>query len=1766
MDVKRREKKDDIRGSDIPPDPPGQPVTNEDGRCTCCPYGYHIDLDFLNFCQNITNGSALSNLKRIQRTKRKLRKSMEFMLEQQNRQEGSSSLSAPTPPPDVVNSTEASRLIHMVNYEQSATNQVLRDIDSGVNATLASIDNMQRSKPPSRRYTSSESEESFAYSPVSPMSSTSTFSAHQSQFDGFPAQPPVPPPRRSSLRYAHPSESEEAVPGRKDSVSSVSSVSTVSSEQVTSGGSHWNGAHSTHMTAESLSEDMALHFPHKDLGSQESPSSPMSPHTVISKASLAAIREAMAVSLHRMRDYEDQIKAIPILQVRISVLKEEKRLLALQLKAKSGNVCTRSVGVGVGEEAGDSPPSSFSRSFNFFTNTAHTTTTSVEVPLKSSTVRIPPATLPKPSRRKVDVGVGERSVVEPYLLQPGLPTGYTVTDNKVENEIRKTSEERKTIAGADDSNQADHTLPAQNHVSDHPAQQTAPRPASRSIGVGDGNVNTQKPLHIHNTEVRTVIIGANNAAVGKRNVGVEVKVPSRSVGVMFSSEPTAPPSTRTIGVNVTNDSFLDSRGEPGLNAALKKALQREVRTVGTICNFQPDVVDACVQHGSASLGSEGEQVDAASLQKRAPHRCVGTMVQVDTRSKSVCTEEDWVKEEKLRTESCDRSINTEICLQDRLWTDREKERGDGGAEREKGCDQATSTDICGQDDASTNTEPLSTTQSASQTEVGMFEKMAAIVSTGSNTVTTPVTNASTNAPTLTTAEKGIHITPTDLLLTQDKATSPDCASQNKVLCDKGANTSSRESVLCMSKVECVEILGEDVQSPKTSPKRPLTMQEHILKKGADQAFAFLGSTSSSGSLSPTSTCPKRLQAGVQGAEDSSENGHSASAGTDDCFTSVDAETSLTKRNTADLKARSVVGESIPEEEDSLEKNEQSESLTLLETSVRRRNGLADSKQSPSKVSRHRNSDGARLSQELDSVRPGIFSGRRVGSVEDFMPDEMRRLMNLNTVESESKSQPLDADSSSSTVKTVSKTTHTVTTKHTWQESGSTLTNTALEQDSDEEKEVSPSKSKSFGKLSGCQLDLSQIAEDVKTEDNADELSSPSECSLSEGIKDSGYDDSPMVHNGTESNSLQGLDFASMGSLERKELKSIMKTSTTKSDLPTPKKGISFAESVVGGTGSSSEEGGTESDEDSTTSYEEGSYDSREGGITYRCEDDEAIAQGLPGAQMYDQNIRETYELSEEMSKSCQVLADYLVDSTTIQTKELNANLAVVQEEWFRVSSHKLSSVHQVEDYLSSINEISHRLLEYIVNLVDSNGNAAIHYCVSHCNFDIVGLLLDTKVCDVRKPNKAGYTPAMLASLAFIQNDDHRDIIRQLFMAGDINAQAEKTGQTALMLATSQCRGDMVELLLETGAHCNLQDYCDDVCQAALMLATSQCQGDMVELLLETGAHCNLQDYCDVWCGWSLCYTMCVVMYCVTQTGQTALMLATSQCRGDMVELLLETGAHCNLQGYCDVWCGWSLCYTMCVVMYCVTQTGQTALMLVTSQCRGDMVELLLETGAHCNLQDYCDVWCGWSLCYTMCVVMYCVTQTGQTALMLATSQCRGDMVELLLETGAHCNLQDYDGSTALMVACEHGHTPIVQLLLAQSSCDATLMDNDQSTALSIAMAAGHKDIGVIIYKYLNFAPSGVLKKRKGSGSPTPSYELHVFHNEALKRSKGFEDATKTLLVQTPDPLDATEGDRCSDVDYGPADVADLSPITPTVPLTAASSSLEDRESSPETEV
>ncbi|KAL1481975.1 hypothetical protein MTO96_034079 [Rhipicephalus appendiculatus] len=152
----------------------------------------------------------------------------------------------------------------------------------------------------------------------------------------------------------------------------------------------------------------------------------------------------------------------------------------------------------------------------------------------------------------------------------------------------------------------------------------------------------------------------------------------------------------------------------------------------------------------------------------------------------------------------------------------------------------------------------------------------------------------------------------------------------------------------------------------------------------------------------------------------------------------------------------------------------------------------------------------------------------------------------------------------------------------------------------------------------------------------------------------------------------------------------------------------------------------------------------------------------------------------------------------------------------------------VEDYMDTFEEFSRHLLHRIVNMADVNGNTAIHYAVSHGNFDVVSILLDSKVCDVSKQNKAGYTCIMLVSLAEIKNDTHRLVVQRLFQLGDVNAKAMQNGQTALMLAASHGRLEMIKLLLDAGAEPNVQDNDGST---ALMCAAEHGYIEIVRVLL-----------------------------------------------------------------------------------------------------------------------------------------------------------------------------------------------------------------------------------------------------------------------------------------------------------------------------------------------
>uniref|UniRef100_A0A0K2T6J3 Uncharacterized protein n=1 Tax=Lepeophtheirus salmonis TaxID=72036 RepID=A0A0K2T6J3_LEPSM len=232
---------------------------------------------------------------------------------------------------------------------------------------------------------------------------------------------------------------------------------------------------------------------------------------------------------------------------------------------------------------------------------------------------------------------------------------------------------------------------------------------------------------------------------------------------------------------------------------------------------------------------------------------------------------------------------------------------------------------------------------------------------------------------------------------------------------------------------------------------------------------------------------------------------------------------------------------------------------------------------------------------------------------------------------------------------------------------------------------------------------------------------------------------------------------------------------------------------------------------------------------------------LPGAALFapiDEN-RIKVEPSQEMKSALKVLKDSFHSSTSRSNAQVTNAINIVQQEWFKTSSTKSSNPLDVEDYLDFVEDMSKDLLDRVVNLMDVNGNTALHYSVSHGSFDVVSILLDSKVANPNILNKAGYTCIMLISLAQINNSTHKAVVERLFTAGDVNIRASQHGQTALMLAVSHGRLDMVRLLVEAGGDINVRD---EDGSTALMCAAEHGHMEIVKfLLLQSDTNVNAKD-------------------------------------------------------------------------------------------------------------------------------------------------------------------------------------------------------------------------------------------------------------------------------------------------------------------------------------
>lgn len=236
------------------------------------------------------------------------------------------------------------------------------------------------------------------------------------------------------------------------------------------------------------------------------------------------------------------------------------------------------------------------------------------------------------------------------------------------------------------------------------------------------------------------------------------------------------------------------------------------------------------------------------------------------------------------------------------------------------------------------------------------------------------------------------------------------------------------------------------------------------------------------------------------------------------------------------------------------------------------------------------------------------------------------------------------------------------------------------------------------------------------------------------------------------------------------------------------------------------------------------------------------------------------KVDKQFIDACLYVKDRM-EEVSSPDKEMRQVLVALYQEWFRVSSQKDSQADTVRLYLRQVGLTTPTLLPYVVNLTDGNGNMALHYCVSHSNFAVVKLLLDTGLCETDNVNKAGYTPVMLAALTAAESPDDLEVAEQLLKLGDVNARSRQAGQTALMLAVSHGRVAMAKLLLSCGADVNVQDREGST---ALMCASEHGHIHITRLLLETG----------------LCDTSFK-----DKNGQTALTVAEGAAQQEIVDIL-----------------------------------------------------------------------------------------------------------------------------------------------------------------------------------------------------------------------------------------------------------------------------------------
>jgi ankyrin repeat protein len=317
---------------------------------------------------------------------------------------------------------------------------------------------------------------------------------------------------------------------------------------------------------------------------------------------------------------------------------------------------------------------------------------------------------------------------------------------------------------------------------------------------------------------------------------------------------------------------------------------------------------------------------------------------------------------------------------------------------------------------------------------------------------------------------------------------------------------------------------------------------------------------------------------------------------------------------------------------------------------------------------------------------------------------------------------------------------------------------------------------------------------------------------------------------------------------------------------------------------------------------------------------------------------------------------------------------------------------------------------------------------SHCgakNWNIVGdgetgyvlTESDGKTCLVREP---GTKKAMTAPC---DSTDFPYVPLQLQFASATDIQTMSSDGARLIGAASDGDKKSIEALLKDGIDVNVRDW-DEL--TALIPAASSGHLDICKLLVKKGIDVNAKD----------------------KDGITALMEASIMGHDKIVEFLLGNGADVNAAASSEVTALWlAASEGRSGVMKLLLKNGAdatnarvdgiTALMTASVGGHSEAVKILLENGADASATD----------------------NDGLTALMNAAENGNVETLKAIAEhvnNPSFINHMSNTGFTALIIASAHGHVDAVEYLIGAGANVDAVSDN-KVTALMYAAAAGHLD-------------------------------------------------------------------------------------------------------------